>query len=149
MKACDSFKEELIKASTPSKNRLFDVDINIPFVDEPTRKYFHQIAKLLLCVACRGRKDMLPTITFLTQSVLCFREENYHKLRRMLNYIHGTIDLVPIVGIEDLCRMYTWIDAAHELYPNMRGHTGRAFTFDTGIFCAMLSKQTTEHWKLH
>ena len=59
----------------------------------------------------------------------------------MLNSVYRTIDLISILGIEDLHRICSWIDAAHAVYPNMRGHTGRACTFGTSIFCTISAKQ--------
>lgn len=92
-------------------------------------------------MSCRGRKDFLPTIAFLTQRVLSYTEQDYSKLRRLMNYVHDTIDLIAIVGIEDMCRLCTWINAANAVYPNMRSHTGGTCTFRTGVFSTMSAKQ--------
>ena len=46
-----------------------------------------------------------------------------------------------VAGINDICKMHTWIDASHAVHPNVRGHTGKAYAFITGIFSAMSSKQ--------
>lgn len=65
-KAYNEFDEDLGKATSPAKNGLFNIDPDSPAVAELTRRRFHKIAQLLLCVACRGRKDLLPAIAFLT-----------------------------------------------------------------------------------
>ena len=58
-----------------------------------------------------------------------------------MNYVHGTLDLISIVGIEHVGKLHTHIDAAHGVHHNMRSHTGGACTFGVGVFGAMSSKQ--------
>jgi len=58
-----------------------------------------------------------------------------------MNYIKRTINLVAVIGIKDLGKMYTWINVAFGVRPNMRGHTGGAYTFSIGVFSAVSSKQ--------
>lgn len=140
-KTKDLFNEDLSGAASAARNSLFDVDSNSPKFPETKRKLFHQIFQLMLYIGLRGRKDLMTAISFLTQRVLCATEEDYSKLRRLMNYIHSAFDLIAIVGIEDLGRMYTWIDSAYTVHRNIRGHTGGACSFDTGFFSAMSSKQ--------
>ena len=112
-----------------------------PLINEEDRKRFHKIVQLLLHFCCRGRKYILPTMSFLTQRVDCTMVQDYSKLRRLMNYVHDTLDLISIVGIEDVGKLHRCIDAAHGAHHNMRIHTGGACTFGVGMFCAMSSKQ--------
>ena len=58
-----------------------------------------------------------------------------------MHYVYDTIDLIATIGTNDICKLHAWIDAAHAVHPNMRGHTGGACTFGTGVFCAISGKQ--------
>lgn len=58
-----------------------------------------------------------------------------------MNYIHDTMDLIAMVGIDDVFRVFTWIDAAHAVHSNMRSHTGGACAFGVRVFSATSSKQ--------
>ena len=113
---------------------MFEVDEDSPLINEEERKRFHKIVQLLLCVCCRGRKDILPTISFLTQRVNCTTFQEYSKLRRLMNYVHVTIDLISIVGVEDVGKLHAHIDAAHAFHNDMRSHIGGICTFGVGVF---------------
>ena len=48
---------------------------------------------------------------------------------------------IRIIGAKDVRTLLTWIDAAYGIYPNMRGQTGGAMSFGTGIIHGRSSKQ--------
>ena len=45
------------------------------------------------------------------------------------------------MGADSLTEMLTFVDAAHSVHPNMRGHTGGCITFGTGVVDSKSSKQ--------
>jgi len=49
-----------------------------------------------------------------------------------MNYINETIDLKATVGAEDLHLMHHFVDSAHGVHMNFRGHTGGASSFGIG-----------------
>ena len=58
------------------------------------------------------------------------------KLKRLLEYINGTIDMEYVVGADNLGKMHTWVDASYAVHPDMRSHTGGLVSFgQRGIAC--------------
>ena len=64
-----------------------------------------------------------------------------------MSWLHQTIEDVRIIGANDLFSMLTFIDSAHAVHPNMRGHTGGATTFGIGIIDQKSHKQKNEYEK--
>ena len=58
-----------------------------------------------------------------------------------MSWLYQTADDVRIIGADNLHEMLTFIDSAHAVHPNMRGHTGGLTTFGTGIIDQKSSKQ--------
>jgi len=56
-------------------------------------------------------------------------------------FLKQTIDNERIMGADNLTEMLTFVDAAHSVQPNMRGHTGGCITFGTGVVNMKASKQ--------
>ena len=52
----------------------------------------------------------------------------------MVHYIHSTKDLKTVIGIEDISKLITFVDASYAVHMNMRSHTGAAMTFGIGVF---------------
>ena len=62
-------------------------------------------------------------------------------MRRVLAFIQCTIDDVRIIGAENLTDIYTWIDAAYALNPDMRRQTGGTILMGVGVIHGKSSKQ--------
>ena len=59
------------------------------------------------------------------------------KLKHGLVYIKNTIDGKRVIRASSLSELFTWIDTAYAVHPNMRGHTE----------CAMYMGYGVIHWK--
>ena len=129
------FNETPMKAATPAKADLFYIDEK-PLVDEKRRRLFHRLVFRLMHSACRGRKDLRTAISFLSKRPNFCNEGDYCKLRRLMHYMHATLDLEAIIGIKDIGVMTTFIDAAFAVHDNKRSHTGAATTFGIGVFAS-------------
>jgi hypothetical protein len=68
-------------------------------------------------------------------------EDDWLKLKRLLQFLNQTIDDVRIVAADDLSKLLTWVDAGYAIHHDMRGHTRGAMSFDTGIIHGKASKQ--------
>jgi hypothetical protein len=97
--------------------------------------------------------------TVLIQSTLCSARENYincntdiiscfcllkvlvMKLRRLLEYLRGTMDMVLTLGADDLNSLHTWVDASYAVHPDMRSHTGGVISLGTGAVLCKSAKQ--------
>ena len=78
----------------------------------------------LLYLEKRARPDIETAISFLTTRVDKSDEDDWKKLKRVIQYLKQTIDDVRIIGCENLRSVYTWVDAAYGVWLNMRSQTG-------------------------
>ena len=67
-------------------------------------------------------------------------EDDWTKLRRLIAFIQCTIDDVRIIGADDLTKIFTWIDAAYAVNPDMKSQTGGAMSMGIGVLHAKSSK---------
>jgi hypothetical protein len=128
-------------ASTPAKHYLFEVDETSPRLDKKRNDSFHSVSAKLLYVATRARMDILLPVCFLCTRVSKATEEDERKLKRVLEYLKGTLDLGYTIGADDLGKMRTWVDASYAVHPDMRSHTGGVISFGNGGLICKSSKQ--------
>ena len=84
-------------AKTPTKHNLFEVNHESKCLSENKREIFYHIVAKFLFVAKRVRPDIDLAIFFLYSRVDRSTEEDWDKLRRLLHYINGTIDLERVM----------------------------------------------------
>ena len=96
------------------------MDASKPLDEEKAEKFHHIVAKLI--------------------TYLCSKEVK-QKLRRILTYLNGTLDLPRIIGADNLDSLYAWIDASYATHDDMRGHTGGLMSFGRGTVHHKCSKQ--------
>jgi hypothetical protein len=89
----------------------------------------------------RSRPDIETTNSFLCTRVSKSDEDDWLKLKRLLQFLNQTIDDVRIIAADNLCKLFTWVDASYAIHHDMRGHTGGALSFGTGIIHGKASKQ--------
>ena len=128
-------------AATPATKTLFEIDPNSQPLVEAEARIFHSVVSKLLYVSLRGRPDLLVAISFLTTRVSAPTEQDQAKLRRLLEYINGTLELKLHLGAVDLATLYTFIDAAYGVHKDMRSQTGGVMSFGRGGFLSRASKQ--------
>ena len=58
-----------------------------------------------------------------------------------MEYINGTLHYKYILGVDDLRKLRTWVDASYAVHPNMKSHTGGVMSFGTGGFSCKSTKQ--------
>ena len=124
----------LKKVSSPAAKWLFVTDEKSPKLNlEQAEKFVKFVAKLLW-VMKRSRPDIETTVSFLCTRNKSPDKDDWCKLVRAMSWLHQTIEDVRVIGADDLFSMLTFIDSAHAVHPNMRGHTGGGVTtFGTGI----------------
>jgi hypothetical protein len=128
---------------TPAAKDLFYIDSLSPLLPKTSTEVFHSVvvAKLLY-VALRGRMDLLLATVFLTTRVSRATQQDLAKLRRLLEYINGTLDDTYTIGADDLGRMCTWVDASYAVHHDCRSHTGGAISFGRGALVCKAKKQS-------
>jgi hypothetical protein len=142
LEALEMFPEDCTgKAVTPARNHLFKVDPTMTKLSEERRALLHSITAKLLFVSKRARPDSQVPISFLTSRVTKADVDDWGKLKRLLTYLHGTIDLPLTLSIDDLCVVKTWVDAAFATHDDMRSHTGGYITMGKGALYASSKRQ--------
>jgi hypothetical protein len=128
-------------ASTPASKDLFSVSAASPFLSKSEQEVFHSVVAKLLYVSIRARMDLLLTTSFLATRVSKSTQQDLDKLKRLLEYILGSLDDNLIVGADRLGRFRTWVDASYAVHPDFRSHTGGAISFGRGTIACKSTKQ--------
>jgi hypothetical protein len=128
-------------ASSPAKSSLFSIDNNSAALPKTSAENFHSVVAKLLFASKRARLDIQLAIAFLCTRVSCSTEEDKGKLRRLLEYLNGTLDLSLTLGADDLTIIQTWVDASYAVHRDMKSHTGGVVSFGRGAVMSKSSKQ--------
>jgi hypothetical protein len=128
-------------AATPAKRDLCEIDEKSKLLDPKRGAIFHSIVAKNLHVSHRGRLDVQMLIAFLRARVSCSTEQDWKKLRSVLEHLNGTLDDKRIIGADSLVQMKTWVDASHAAHVDMKSHTGGAMSFGTRAAMSKSSKQ--------
>ena len=68
-------------------------------------------------------------------------EQDWEKLRRVLEFLVGTIDDVLTLGADGLAMLLSFVDVSFAVHGDMKSHTGKATTFGRGVFMTKSTKQ--------
>ena len=74
------FGENMISVSTPAQSNLFDINDNLPLLDEKHRKLFHKLVYSFIHCIEKERKDLEVAVSFLASRLMKYNEGNYIKL---------------------------------------------------------------------
>lgn len=85
--------------------------------------------------------DIQYAIAFLTTRVKDPTVQDWYKLKRVLQYLHRTIDEYLTLGANDISIMDTYIDAAYAVHDDMKSHTGGIITLGRGAVMSKSQKQ--------
>ncbi len=103
----------------PVPTVLFKVNPTDKRLSDPDRKLIHSLVA-----------------SFLTSRVMKADRDDWWKLKRVLQYLQGTLDLPMTLSIDELSIVKTWADAAFGVHKDMRGHTGGTIVMGKGTFFA-------------
>ena len=128
------------EVATPARRTLFEVDPKAKLLNKHQAETFHRVVAKLLYVSIRARSDILLSVAFLCTRVSKSTEQDRGMLRRVLEYVKGTLDLTHTLGADNLCKLRTWVDASYAVHPDMRSHTGGIMSFGLGGLIAKSTK---------
>jgi Reverse transcriptase (RNA-dependent DNA polymerase) len=128
-------------AATPARKNLFEVDTTSELLKKDDSERFHRVVAKLLYVSIRARMDILLANGFLSTRVSKSTQQDLRKLRRMLEYIKGSIDLEYTLGADSMSRIRTWVDASYAVHPDMKSHTGGVISLGIGGIACKSTKQ--------
>ena len=140
--AIDDFNEAVdTKVCSPAAHGLFNVDVKSPKLSATKADTFHRVVAKLLWVMKRGRPDIETAISMLCTRVQEPTEQDWGKLKRLIQFLKKTINDIRILAADNLGDIFTWIDASYAVHPNMRSHTGGTMSMGLGVVHAKSSKQ--------
>ena len=142
LKAINSFHDDITRdASTPATSHLFGVREASPQLSEEKADNFHSVVAMLLFISRRCRLDIQTAVGFLTTRVSDPDMDDWNKLKRVLQYLRGTIDLVLTLGADDILDMFAWVDVSYGVHSDCKSHTGGAVSWGWGVLLTMCKKQ--------
>jgi hypothetical protein len=139
--AIEAFPEDCTKpVNTPASQYLFGVDKKYAKINEKDRKNLHSIVAKLLFVAKRARPDTQVPITFLTSRVIMTDEDDWKKLKCLLEYLQGTLGMPLTLSIKNMSVLKTWVDAANALH----NHDGKGILYGKSSKQKLNTKSSTK-----
>jgi hypothetical protein len=140
--AIDAFPDKLKKSATsPAKKDLFTVVLSSPRLDKVRSDIFHSLTMKLMYVSQRCRVDIVTAIAFLCTRVSKSTEQDWDKLKRVLEYLKGTINDELTLGADSMQKLGSFVDVSFAVHEDMRSHTGGAVSFGRGILMGRSTKQ--------
>ena len=137
------FFDEISKTTqTPASAHLFEVRDKSDrlLLDDKRSHAFHRSVAQLLFACARCRKDIHTTVAFLTTRFREPDEDDWKKLRRLLEYLRGTIKLGMFLRADSLNVIKWWVDASYAIHPDMKVHTGANMSLGGGSAISMSKK---------
>ena len=140
--AVNEFPEDVTKeVPSPAALYLFEVNDDTPKLPKEKKEIFHRITAKLLFVSRRGRPDIQLTIAFLCTRTTKSDEDDWKKLKRLMQYLNATISLTLTLSADQLAIIKWWVDASYAVHNNMRSHTGATMSIGRGMIYSKSAKQ--------
>ena len=111
--AIEDFGEDVRKkVSSPAAHGLFQVDLESRPPSKEKSDVYHSVVAKLLWVMKRGRPDIETAIAFFCTIVQGPTCQDWCKLRRLIRFLHDTINDIRIIGANNLMTLLTWVNVA-------------------------------------
>ena len=125
---------------TPAGTNLLEPGKGAP-LDLQRKETFHSFVAKALFLSKRARLDIAPTVAILASRVQAPVQGDWHRLVRMMRYLHSTPGLHLTLSADNL-RVFKWyVDASFATHPDFKSHTGCAMTMGNGAMQIMTRKQ--------
>jgi hypothetical protein len=120
------------EAGTPASLHLFSIRDDPVLLDTPTAELFHHYTAKLLFLSRRARPDIQTAVSFLTKRVKAPDEDDYKKLRRTMQYLRGSMDILLTLEADDVRIVKWWVDASYAVHNDLKSHTGGTMSLGKG-----------------
>lgn len=128
-------------AATPAAMHLFEVNEKAEKLSEDDAEKFHNMVARGLFLCKRARPDIQLAISFLSTRVREPDVDDWKKLRRLINYLRNTQDMVLTLSADNTYVLKWDIDAAYAVHKDMKSQTGAMLTMGEGAAVATSLKQ--------
>ena len=125
-------------------NFSFNNNPDSPLLAEADMNLMHTTSAQLLYIATHARPDILYPVSYLTTRVKKFTTSDRLVLTRILQYLHGTIDLTLNLCIPDTSdiTLSLYIDSSFHSHANGKSHSGACLSLGTGYISWRSCKQS-------
>ena len=144
-----SYIEQLLRenkitsnASSPANPTIIDQQTIVQISHFQRNKLQSDVAKLLY-LSIRVRQDIQFAVNHLCTRVNHYDESDVKKHKRILQYLHATIDHTLTLKIETLepIQIKVYADASFAIHPDARSHSGVTISLGKGSLLSKSSKQ--------
>jgi hypothetical protein len=104
-------------------------------------KLFHTFVMKCMFLCKRGRQDIQPGIEFLSTRVQDPTENDWMKLKKIINFLNNTKDEVTTMMMNDSGEIKWYIDAAFTVQKYHKSQTGAVCVFGEGSVLSTSVKQ--------
>jgi hypothetical protein len=140
----EEFTENVkVERTCPWTEKLFKIDKTSHDLDRKRAEEFHTFVAKGLFLCKRGRPDIQPVISFLSTRVRNPNQNDWEKLKRMMEFLWTTRNDVLKLSVDDLSTIQWYLDAAFAVHPDMKSHTGSNMTLGRGCIVSICTKQKT------
>jgi hypothetical protein len=142
----DEFPEEITKTSScPHNEHLFKIrdESEAKFLPEEQAVQFHHTVAQLVFLQKRARRDIQTATSFLSSRVKQPDEDDWGKLRRVIQYLKATRSLRLRITVESLKEISWFIDGSHNVHWDCKGQSGGAMTLGKGAVISSSTKHKT------
>ena len=126
--------------NSPAPENLFkqcDDDVEI---DDVRKEEYHTLTAKTLWLSQRSRPDIQLATGYHCTRVRCPTERDWEKLSWLMQYIWKTRHIPLIIAISGDESMTIYIDGAHAIHSDARGHSGLFATQGKGAIISVLKK---------
>jgi hypothetical protein len=129
--------------TTPAADHLFQVrdEREARILPEEQATAFHHAVAQLPFLSARARQDIQPATAFLTTRVKGPDKDDWGKLKRLLQYLNGTIHMPLILSADSMTLPRWWVDAAFAVHKDCNGHTGAGMSLGRDMAMSYSWKQ--------
>ena len=118
---------------TPSNHYLFNVNMTSLELNNDKSAIFHSSTAKLLYLMKRVRPDLETSVSFLMKRVSKSTDEDWLKLKRVLEFLKKTKTDKRVIGARSLTQIWNFVDASHAVHHNMKSHTGGMMSMGLGL----------------
>jgi len=125
-------------AAMLASDHLFEVNKQNPeMLDQATSDMFHTNVAKLLFLCKRARPDIQMAVAFLCTRVKGPDMDDYHKLKRVMRYLRGTLTLPLTLEANGMHVIKSWVDASFAVHHDMRSQMGVVILLGKGAIYSL------------
>lgn len=108
--------------------------------EEQAQQFHHSVAQHVF-LQKRAQRDIQVAVSFLSSRVKRPDEDDWGKLRRVIQYLKGSRSLKLRIKVDGLDEAKWLVDASHNVHWDCRGQTGAGMTLGSGAVVSSSNKQ--------